>query len=62
MGGDGVAGQGLHMDEAAAAGGGSWWRGRAGGGGGPRGVGLWCVIIVDVVLWQVICNVTHEKK
>ncbi len=50
------------MDKAAAAGGGLWWQGRAGSGGGPGGVGLWCVIIVDVVLWQVRCNVTHEKK
>ncbi len=48
-GGDGGAGQGLRVDEAAAAGGGSWWRGRAGGGGGPGAVGLLCVIIVDVV-------------
>ncbi len=43
--------------------------GAARGGGGGRaaagargGVGLWCVIIVDVVLWQVRCNMTREKK
>ncbi len=42
-------------------GGGGWGRLVVAGEGGRQrqsaGVGLWCVIIMDVVLWKVRCNV-----
>ncbi len=48
-------------------GGGGWGRLVVAGEGGRQrrsaGVGLWCVIIVDVVLWKVRCNVdTHVNE